>query len=228
MTTEPQSIRPAPLPPFYRRLRWFAVPVFRAWFGMRALNVDRVPPTGPVILASNHVAFTDPPMIGAVVERTVNCLARDTLFQKPGLGWLVRTLQAVPVDRQNGGAGLKAILDRLTAGGCVVLFPEGTRSPDGSLQRAKSGVGLTVIKSKAPVVPVRIFGAFEAYGRHRLLPRPGRITIKFGRPLLFAALRAEAETCSKPRLKAIYQEIADEIMDALAAMDASEEVSTFP
>ena len=228
MTTEAQSIPPAPMPPFYRRTRWAAQQLFGLWFRLRALNAERVPPTGPVIIASNHVSFADPPMIGCAVERTVNCLARDTLFDTPGLGWLIRKLEAVPVDRQNGGAGLKAILDRLMAGGCVVLFPEGTRSPDGRLQAAKSGVGLTVIKSDASVVPVRMSGAFESYGRHRRWPRPGKVSIKFGPPLTFARLRAEAKTCPKPRLKAIYQEIADELMAAIAKLEPSEEVAKFP
>ena len=72
----------------------------------------------------------------------------------------------MPVDRDGGGAkGLKAILDRLLAGGGIILFPEGTRTKDGQLQPARSGIGLTVIKSTAPVVPVRVFGTFEAYGQ---------------------------------------------------------------
>ena len=68
--------------------------------------------------------------------------------------------------RRRRRAGLKAILDRLLAGGGIILFPEGTRTQDGKLQPARSGIGLTVIKSDAPVVPVRVFGTFEAYGRN--------------------------------------------------------------
>ena len=89
------------------------------------------------------------------------------LFRFPGIGALLRSWNAVPVDRDGGGAaGLKAILDRLLAGGGIILFPEGTRTRDGKLQPARSGIGLMVIKSDAPVVPVRTFGTFEAYGRH--------------------------------------------------------------
>ena len=114
---------------------------------------------------------------------------------------------------------MKAILDRLLAGGGIILFPEGTRTLDGKLQPARSGVGLTVIKSVAPVVPVRVFGSFEAYGRHMKIPRPHRVVMKFGKPMDFAALRAEAKTCDKMRLKAIYQQVADEIMEAIAGLE---------
>jgi 1-acyl-sn-glycerol-3-phosphate acyltransferase len=124
------------------------------------------------------------------------------------------------VDRDGGGArGLKAILDRLLAGGAIILFPEGTRSPDGKLQAARSGIGLTVIKSTAPVVPVRVFGTFEAYGRDIKFPRPYRVMVKYGRPMDFGALRAEAKTCDKPRLKEIYQQVADEIMAVIAKLE---------
>jgi 1-acyl-sn-glycerol-3-phosphate acyltransferase len=82
---------------------------------------------------------------------------------------------------------------------------------------------LTVIKSGAPVVPVRVFGTFEAYGRHLRWPRPRRLTVQYGRVLDFGALRQEAKTCSKPRLKEIYQEVADEIMAAIAKLDAKGE-----
>jgi 1-acyl-sn-glycerol-3-phosphate acyltransferase len=126
----------------------------------------------------------------------------------------------VPVDRDGGGgAGLKAILDRLLGGGIILLFPEGTRSSDGRLQTAKSGIGLTVIKSNALVVPVRLCGTFESYGRHMRFPRPCRVTVSYGEPLDFKALREEAKTCSKPRLKEIYQQVADEIMAAIANLD---------
>jgi len=118
-----------------------------------------------------------------------------------------------------GAAGLKAILDRLLGGGGIILFPEGTRTTDGRLQPARSGVGLTVVKSTAPVVPVRVFGSYEAYGRRMTLPRPRRVVVKFGAPLDFAALRAEAKTCDKARLKQIYQQVADEIMAAIARLE---------
>jgi 1-acyl-sn-glycerol-3-phosphate acyltransferase len=96
------------------------------------------------------------------------------------------------------------------------------------LQPARSGIGLTVIKSTAPVVPVRVFGTFEAYGKDAKIPKPYKIMAKYGRPMLFTELRAEAKVCSKPRLKEIYQEVADQIMAQIAKLEPCEDKETFP
>ena len=200
------------------------------WLGFRAMyagylrwqvfNAERVPLQGGVILASNHASFLDPPLVGSGLKRDINYLARESLFRFPGIGALLRSWNSVPVDRDGGGAkGLKKILDRLLAGGGIILFPEGTRTPDGQLQPARSGIGLTVIKSSAPVVPVRVFGTFHAYGRHLKFPRPHRVAVKYGRLLNFAALRAEAKICDKARLKEIYQQVANEIMAEIAKLE---------
>ena len=207
------------------RLGWLGFRVmYGTYFRWRVFNAERVPLTGPVILASNHASFLDPPMVGSGLHRSINYLARESLFRFPGFGALLRSWNSVPVDRDGGGAaGLKAILDRLLDGGGIILFPEGTRTNDGRLQPARSGIGLVVIKSNAPVVPVRTFGTFEAYGRHVKFPRPKPVAVKYGRPMQFETLRAEAKTCSKARLKEIYQEIADEIMAAIAKLEPGED-----
>jgi 1-acyl-sn-glycerol-3-phosphate acyltransferase len=203
------------------RLAWLGFrALYRIYFHWRVFHAERVPQTGPVILASNHASFLDPPLVGSGLHRPINYLARESLFRFPGIGALLRSWQAVPVDRDGGGAaGLKAIIDRLLAGGAIILFPEGTRTRDGQLQPARSGIGLVVIKSDAPVIPVRTFGTFEAYGRHVRFPRPKRVAVKYGEPMQFATLRAEAKNCSRARLKEIYQEIADEIMAAIANLE---------
>ena len=193
--------------------------IYATYFRWKVYHPERVPVSGPVILAANHASFLDPPLVGSGLPRAINYLARETLFKYPGLGAILRSVNAVPVDREGGGgAGLKAILDRLLAGGGIILFPEGTRSPDGELRGARAGIGLTVIKSSAPVVPVRVFGTYEAWGRGKALPRSRRVAVKYGNPLDFTALREEAKTCAKPRLKQIYQEIADEIMAAIGQL----------
>src|SRR5277367_3896882 len=187
---------------------------FRLYFSIyhrfRVFNVERVPLAGPVILASNHASYIDPPLVGAGVKRQISFLARDNIFHVPILAAILRSWEVVPVDRDGGtGRGLKMILNRLDAGGAIILFPEGTRSRHGELNPARSGIGLTVIKSSAPVVPARVFGTFEAFGAHKFVPRPRQVSVKYGRPMLFEASRREAKTCSKPRLKEIYQEVAD-------------------
>ena len=203
------------------RIAWC---LFRAAFAIysrwKVYNPERVPAEGGVILASNHASILDPPLVSSGATRMVINFGRNSLFTLPGVGAVLRSWKAVPVDRERGGgAGLKAILDRLLDGGVILVFPEGTRTADGKLQPAKSGIGLMVIKSNAPVVPVRVFGTFEALGREKLIPRPHRLAVKYGIPLDFQALRLEAKTCAKPRLKEIYQQVADEIMIAIAALE---------
>jgi len=202
--------------------------VFAFYFRWRVFNCERVPLKGPVILAANHESFLDPPLVGSGLKRDINFLARKSLFRLPVLGWVLRTVNAVPVERDGGGAaGLKAIVDRLRAGGAIILFPEGTRTTDGRFQPARSGVGLTVIKSEAPVIPVRVFGLYRAWGRHMRFPLPRSIAVKYGRPVDFSALRAEAKTCGKARLKEIYQQVADEIMAEIAKIEPFEDVESF-
>lgn len=205
---------------FSYRCGWlFFRTLYATYFRWRVSGADNVPKTGPVILAANHQSFLDPPLVGSGLSRDINYLARESLFRFPGVGALLRSWNSVPVDRDGGGArGLKNILDRLLKGGGIILFPEGTRSQDGKLQPARSGIGLVVVKSDAPVVPVRVFGTFEAYGRNAKFPRPKRVAVTYGAPMHFEKLRAEAKNCTKDRLKEIYQEIANEIMAAIAAL----------
>jgi 1-acyl-sn-glycerol-3-phosphate acyltransferase len=205
------------------RLGWLSFrALFRVCFRWRIYGVDQVPETGPAILASNHASFLDPPLIGSSAHREIHYLARESLFRYPGIATLLRSWNAVPVDREGGGAtGLLMIINRLEAGGAIILFPEGTRTRDGRLQRARLGVSLIVVKSEAPVIPVRVFGTFEAFGRHAWFPRPRPVTIKYGPPMFFRELRAEARQCSKPRLKEIYRQIADEIMEAIGSLEVA-------
>jgi 1-acyl-sn-glycerol-3-phosphate acyltransferase len=204
------------------RLGWiFFRALYTFYFRWRVFGAENVPLSGGVILASNHASFLDPPLVGSGLKRPIHYLARQSLFRFPGIGALLRSWNSVPVDREGGGAaGLKAILDRLHAGAGIILFPEGTRTFDSNLQPARSGIGLVVAKSTAPVVPVRVFGTYEAYGRQLKIPRPRQVAVAYGLPMNFEKLRAEAKNCSKARLKEVYQEIADEIMAAIAKLEA--------
>lgn len=199
----------ARMDPLYRVSWQFCRLVFRLCFRWQVEHVGRVPAEGGVILAPNHASFLDPPLVGAAVTRPVSYLARKSLFSFPLLGWLLRRYRCIPVDRNaTAPAGLRTLLERLQAGEAVLLFPEGTRSPDGSLRPAQVGLGLLVVRSQAPVVPVRLFGTYEAWSRHRRLPRPRPVRVVFGHPLDFAPQRREAASADRARLKAIYQEIA--------------------
>ncbi|GIT06118.1 MAG: hypothetical protein CM1200mP29_15290 [Verrucomicrobiota bacterium] len=123
----------------------------------------------------------------------------------------------MPVDRAGGGAkGLKNILERLLKGNPIIIFPGGTRTDDGEIGSAQAGIGLAIIRSWAPVVPVRVW-TYNAYGRHRAVPRLATPAVKFGHPSTFCA-REKAGTCQRPELRNLYQQATDETMAAIAAM----------
>ena len=198
---------------------WILRGLFLVYFRWRVVGEKRIPLTGPVILASNHASFLDPPLIGGSTPREASFLARESLFRFPVLGAFIRSINALPVDREGKSPkGLKTILDRLAKGNPVVLFPEGTRTGDGALLPARSGVGLAVVKSGAPVVPIRIFGSFESYSRKMWFPRPSRIAVVYGNPIDFDALIAESKVAKKERVKEIYSEVADRIMAEIGAL----------
>jgi 1-acyl-sn-glycerol-3-phosphate acyltransferase len=191
----------------------------KTWFRGKVFHPERIPSTGRVILASNHASYLDPAVIGAAADREIYYLTRSSAFRLPIFGNILRRVNAVPVARDRGGAeGIRVILEYLEQEKAVVLFPEGTRTHTGGLLPARSGIGLIAVKSRAPIVPVRLFGMYEAYGRHMRFPRPKPVAITFGQPLRFEALCQEAETSSKARLKIIYQEIADQVMQAIAQL----------
>ena len=121
---------------------------------------------GPVILASNHESYLDPPLVGSVPDRAIYFLARKSLLAGPFFGWLLPKLNVIPVDQEgNDRSALKALIRILRAGEGTLVFPEGERTADGRLQPALPGLGFVIAKTLAPVVPMRIFGAREAWPR---------------------------------------------------------------
>src|SRR5213595_4054123 len=134
---------------------------------------------GPVILAANHQSFADPPLVGSVSDRAVYFLARRSLLKGWFMGWILPKLNVIPVDSETGRdrTALKALIRILRAGQGTVVFPEGQRTSDGKLQTAQPGLGLVIAKTLAPVVPMRIFGAHEAWPRGSNRIRLHRITI---------------------------------------------------
>jgi len=192
---------------------------FKLYFRCEIHCMERVPQEGRLVLASNHASFVDPPLVGHRLRRGICYLARDTLFQNPIAGAILRSWNTIPVDRDGTGVrGLKNILQKLAEGHGVLLFPEGTRTADGELQPARAGIGMVVVRSGAPVTPARVFGTYRAFGRHLRVPRPYKVHVKYGPLLDFSAAQAEAATCTKARLKEIYQEVADRVMEAIAAI----------
>lgn len=190
--------------------------IFSTYFRGEVYNAHKVPERGPVIIASNHVGYIDPFCVGAAVNRRICYLCRESAFKWPIIGYLLKKWNAVPVDRDGKNPrGLKAVLDRLKDGEAVMLFPEGTRTYDGNLQRAKPGIGLLVAQSQAPVLPVRIFGMWEAFNRHMKFPRPKKVKVVFGELISFDEKIEKLKNSDRESAKLVYQEIADGIMMAI-------------
>ena len=160
------------------------------FFRLRVHGREHMPESGGALVVSNHVSFLDPPLIGASYHQPIYYLARKTLFKGP-FAWLLPRIQVIPVERGKADmAGLKRVLAMLKDNQRVLLFPEGTRSPDGTLQEPEAGVGFIIAKCGTPVVPMRIFGAHEAFPRNSKLPRPGRVHVVAGPPVDFTSIPA--------------------------------------
>ena len=178
-----------------------------------------VPLTGSAIFAANHISFYDPPAIGAHVHRPFNYFARDTLY-KGLFGKALLKLETIPVARNNADVkSLKALLKALKHKGAVAMYPEGTRSSDGKLAEPKPGAGMIACKSKATVIPTRIFGTFEAYGRNHKLPTlGGSIHIAYGKPMTTAEIDPGKDHPER------YLEASRRIMAEIAKLEAPQQV----
>jgi len=184
----------------------------RLFFGFRIIHRERVIQTGPAILATNHQSFFDPPLAGNACDRAIYFLAKRSLMNVPVLGWLLPKLNVIPVNLESiDRSALKALIRVVRGGDCALVFPEGSRTPDGSLQPALPGVGLLIAKTLAPVVPMRIFGAFDAWPIHGKIHLFRRITIVVGEPIHFS------EADLNPR-EGLYARLSQRVMDAIAAI----------
>lgn len=195
-------------------LGWMAFgAAFRTLFGLRVIGRDHLITEGPVLVASNHQSFLDPPLIGCLYDSEMCFLARKTLFR--GITkWLYREWNAIPVDQERPDmASLKTIIRKLKEGWRVVVFPEGARTLDGNLGPAAPGIGLIAAKSGAVIQPIRIRGAREALPRGSARIRFVRITVTIGEPIRLSS-KELAEISGKDG----YDQLARRIMAAIEAL----------
>ena len=188
--------------------------IARTLFSFKVVNRERIIEEGGAILAMNHESYLDPPLAGIACRREIYYLARKTLLDWPILGPLFPKLNVIPVDQERADmSALKAVIRLVRAGHCTVIFPEGSRTLDGKLQPAQPGLGLVIAKTLAPVVPMRIFGAHEAFprggGKIRLHP----ITLVVGEPMRFT----EADLQGSGR--ELYQSLSERVMDRISAIE---------
>jgi cytidylate kinase len=214
-----------PRPPFRPAMSWVyrltydvSKAFFRTAYAMEVHHAERAAIPGGAYFAANHASFLDPPLVGTALEEPIHYLARNTLFKPPLFTWLLPRLNTVPVDRDNAElSSLRISMQLVKEGKKMVVFPEGTRTPDGSLQPAQRGVGMLVAKTGVPVIPVRIFGSFEAFPRNRKFPRlDGKIHVVFGHPIRFSAEELAAKG------KAGQQAISERVMQAIANLTVPE------
>lgn len=143
-------------------------------------------PDYPVIVASNHASNIDPPLIGGAFPRRLRYLAKESLFKNPVLGFLITSLGAIPVkreDRQSAGVVLKLLLEQLSRGESILLFPEGSRSKDGKMKPLEGGAAFLSVKSGIPILPVYIRGSHGVCPPGSSLPRPCKLRVSFAEPL---------------------------------------------
>lgn len=189
--------------------------VYDGFFRGDVVGMENLPERGPYLLAANHSSHLDPPFVGAPVPHEIAFFARKTLW-KPGFAaWWLTAIRSIPVDRDGGSdvTAMKRVFGVFKAGGVVILFPEGTRSPDGRLQRPKPGIGMLACRAGVPVVPARLFGAYEAFGRGGRVRFGTPVSIVYGKPM------APAEYDDPSLGKARYETAAQRIMDRIAQID---------
>ncbi len=171
--------------PVYGFSHYLSSVAFNLSFRGEVTGFENLPKTGGFIVAANHASHLDPFIVGQHLPRQVTFFARKTLWTPGFPSWWLDAVGVIPVDRDGGSdvTAIKRVLGALKDEKIIILFPEGTRSPDGELQAAKPGVGLFACRSHVPVVPARVFDSFKAFGRGSK-PRLGTpVSVVFGAPM---------------------------------------------
>lgn len=198
---------------------------YRVFYRARVLHPENLPMTGPLLIAANHQSFLDPPLIGAFARRRpLSFIARAGLFKFGPFAWLIRSLNSLPIREDSGDTGaIKEVLRRLEAGHAVLIFPEGTRSPDGAMHEFKRGVALLVKRAKCPVVPVAVEGCWDAWppgGKISLFGK--RIALMFGEPIASSELMKDGADAGMARLAAEIDRMRLELRGGLRERSAGE------
>lgn len=203
---------------------WLRV-LFRPWVE----GAENLPAKGPAILASNHLSFSDSFFLPLVAPRSITFLAKSDYFTGRGLkGWFTKIfftgVGQVPVDRSGGRASEAAIAtgDRiLRAGRLLGIYPEGTRSPNGTMYRGKTGLARMALESQVPIIPVAMINTFEIQPPGSIRPRLRRVGVRFGEPLDFTRYEGLEDD------RFILRSVTDEVMYALMSLSGQEYVDMY-
>ena len=210
----------------YGVLRAFLTPFLMVLFRPKVKGLRHVPSTGPVIIASNHLSFSDSIFMPLVVPRKVTFLAKSEYFTSPGPKGLLKKLTfialgQVPVDRSGGRRSEAALitgLKVLAEGKCLGIYPEGTRSPDGRLYKGRTGIARLAIESGAPIIPVAMFNTEKIQPTGTVVPKVMRVEMIFGEPMYFDGDSSDL----------LYlRDVTDKIMQTIQALPGQEYVDTY-
>ena len=212
----------------YTLLKAFLSPILMLLFRPKVTGLRNVPTLGPVIIASNHLSFSDSIFMPLVVPRKVTFLAKSEYFTSPGIKGFFKkiafhALGQVPVDR-SGGRRSEAAIDTglrvLAEGDCIGIYPEGTRSPDGRLYKGRTGIARLAIESGAPVIPVAMFNTDKIQPTGRVIPKLRQVAMVFGEPMDFSL----AGDSNNPK---VLRKVTDEIMRTLQSLSGQEYVDMY-
>ena len=197
--------------PFYRWTQRTTSVIFDALGKLESHGNENIPRRGGVLLLSNHVSYLDPFIIGTAAHREIHYMARHDVFRIPGLRQFIAALNAYPVRRGAADRGaLKHTLSLLKAGKVVLIFPEGTRSVDGTLGKAHDGVSFIVHSADVPTIPVFLKGTILP--RNSKFIRPAQLSATFGSPLDFNEVRQIADR------RELYRRMGEQIMQSIAEL----------
>ena len=193
------------------------------------VGTENVPASGGAILASNHLSVLDSFYLPLMLDRPVTFAAKSEYFtgRRPSdriVGAYLRATKQLSVDRAGARAAqemLDAALALLKDGALFGIYPEGTRSPDGRLYRGRTGVGWLALHSGVPVIPVAMIGTERILPPGRRLPRPGRIKIRVGQPLLFD------EYADQPAGARQRRAVTDRVMEAIRELSGQESMPIY-
>jgi 1-acyl-sn-glycerol-3-phosphate acyltransferase len=210
----------------YGTLRAFLTPFLMLLFRPKVKGLRHVPATGPVILAANHLSFSDSIFIPLVVPRKVTYLAKSEYFTGGGIKGKLQALTfhslgQVPVDRSGGRRSEAALLTGLKIlgqGDCLGIYPEGTRSPDGRLYKGRTGIARLAMESGAPVIPVAVADTDKVQPSGKLIPSIHRVSLTFGEPMYFTGDANDLQ---------VLRDVTDEIMEKIQEMSGQEYVDTY-
>jgi 1-acyl-sn-glycerol-3-phosphate acyltransferase len=199
--------------PLYRCGYILCKTIAKVGFRYQAFGQENIIEDGPAIMAANHQSYLDPPLIGITCRTELYYLARKTLFKNRLFGSILSGVNALPVDLSGADlTAVRTIINLLKQGHRTVIFPEGTRSLTGQIQPARPGIGMIIAKTLAPVVPMRIFGSFQAWPKGGNIKRCP-ITVVVGKPIRFKREDFVGKSGEG------YQKIGEQVLATIAAIE---------